>query len=94
MIHPRNGTGRGQKLVEEEGPSDEGFILKVHLQPKGQVNSPGIPQTIKSPYWMTHLNVYPVGDLEKQIYIALSHRGRTDKKLIQKLQKIVEGFEG
>jgi hypothetical protein len=91
MVYPSGKAGRlGRELVELEGPDDEGILLRVHVQAKGEINQAVVPQTITSPYWKTYLNVYPVGDPEKQIYLALSYRGWTDKKLIQKIQKIAE----
>lgn len=80
--------------MEREGPDDEGVLLRVHVQPKGEVNQAVVPQTVREPYWETFLNVYPVSGSEKQIYVALSSRGWTDKKLIQKIQKILESASG
>lgn len=90
MIYPRNKAGRlGRELVDEEGPGDEGFLLRVHVQAKGEQNQAVVPQTLQTPYWKTYLNVYPIEDSDHQIYIALSYRGLTDKRLIRRIQRVI-----
>lgn len=91
MVYPGSKSGRlGRELEEKEGPDDEGILLRVHVQAKGEVNQAVVPQTIDEPYWKTFLNVYPIKNAEKQIYVALSYRSRTDKDLISKLKSIAE----
>ena len=90
-VYPQSKAGRlGRELVEREGPDDEGILLRAHVQKAGEVNQAAVPQTIREPYWSTYLNVYPVAGTGKQIYMALSYRGWTDKKLIERITKVAE----
>lgn len=82
QVYTRNKAGQlSRELVQREGPDDEGVLLSIHVQPKGDVNQAMVPQTIQEPYWSTFLNVYSVADSDKQIYMALASTSRTDKKL-------------
>ncbi|MDA7880793.1 hypothetical protein N9A94_00630 [Akkermansiaceae bacterium] len=94
QVYPGNKSGQlGRELEEREGPDDEGILLRVHVQEKGEVNQAPVPQTIQEAYWKTYLNVYPVENSSKQIYFALSFHGRTDTDLISKLKSIAKGGE-
>lgn len=84
QVYTSNMAGQlSRELVKCEGPDDEGVLLTIYVQPKGEVNQAMVPQTIQEPYWSTFLNVYPVVESDKQIYIALASRPRTPKTLIQ-----------
>lgn len=91
MVYPHDMTGHlGADLVKQEGPGDDGVLLRINVQPKGEMNQACVPQTLQEPYWSTFLNVYPVAGTEKQIFVALSFRGGTQKTLIRKIQNIAE----
>jgi hypothetical protein len=86
-IHGRNKSGEIDAEAHEEiGPSFKGFVLKVHLQPKGTVNQAITPQTIQTPYWPTDLDVTTIASTDKQIYWGLSYGSRTEKELLDKIR--------
>ena len=88
-IHPRNMTGRiSEDTVQLEGPSDDGLLLRAHVQPLGEVNQACVPQTIRETYWSIDLQVYEIEKEQKQIFFALSYNSRTDPELIKKLKEI------
>ena len=90
-IHPKNKAGRiSEDTVQREGPSDDGFLLRAHVQPFGEVNQACVPQTIRQTYWSLDLQVYEIEKEGKQIYFALSYNSRTDPKLIKRLKEIAE----
>lgn len=91
QVYRSNKAGHlGKELVPTEGPDDEGILLlRIHVQSKGEVNQAVVPQTIQEPYWSTLLNVHPVADSQKQIYVAMSSRGRTDKELVKSVIKLL-----
>jgi len=90
-IHPKNKAGRiSEDTVQREGPSDDGFLLRVHVQRFGEVNQACVPQTIRETYWSLDLQVYEIEKEGKQIYFALAYNSRTEPDLIKKLQEIAE----
>jgi hypothetical protein len=93
-IHGRSMTGEiSPDAHDETGPSFKGFVLRVHLQDKGEVNQACTPQTLQEPYWQTYLDVTPIGATEKQIYWALSFGSRTDTKLLAQLRKALNDLK-
>ena len=94
-IHARSMTGEiSPDAYDETGPSFKGFVLRVHLQDKGEVNQAVTPQTLQEPYWQTNLEVTPLGGTQKQIYWALSFGSRTDTKLLEQLRKAMNDLNG
>ena len=94
-IHARSMTGEISPVAHDEtGPSFKGFVLRVHLQDKGEVNQAVTPQTLQEPYWQTNLEVTPLGGTQKQIYWALSFGSRTDAKLLEQLRKAMKELDG
>lgn len=71
---------------DEVGPGARGFILTLHIQPKGEVNQAATPQTLRRPYWLTDLDVTPLGKSDHQIYWGLSYGARTDAKLLDEIR--------
>ena len=93
-VHSVSMTGEvSAEAHDEQGPSFKGFVLRVYTQAKGEVNQAVTPQTIHRPYWLTDLNVTPLGKSDKQIYWALSYGGRTDKKLLDDLRAKLKGLK-
>ena len=93
-IHGRSMTGEvSTNAFDEVGPSFRGFVLRVHLQPKGEVNQAETPQTIREPYWLTDLGVTPIGDTDKQAYWALSYGGRTPTNVLAGLRAALKRLE-
>ncbi|MGE5191801.1 MAG: SecDF P1 head subdomain-containing protein [Deltaproteobacteria bacterium] len=87
-IHGRNKSGAiSEKTHDVVGPGFKGFVLQAHLQPLGEVHQPVTPQTIREPYWLTDLDVTPIGKTDKQIYWALSYGSQTDKELLDKIRR-------
>lgn len=71
---------------DEIGPSARGFILTLHIQPKGEINQAVTPQTLRRPYWLTDLDVTPMAKSDQQIYWGLSYGTRTDAKLLDEIR--------
>jgi hypothetical protein len=95
LVYPTLGAGRPNvALQRRDGPLDEGVLLSIHLQPKGQLNALKVPQTFEEPYWSTFVNVYPIAGTDKQIFLRLSFRdaARTDL-IIKKIKRIAETSE-
>ena len=89
VVHPKNKAGRiSEKTEIQEGPSDDGFFLRAHIQPLGEVNQAVVPQIIRQTYWMLDLQVYEMENANKQIYFALSFNSRTNPELIKALKEI------
>lgn len=86
-IHGRAKSGRiNEQAHDEIGPSYQGFVLKAHLQPRGEVNQAEVPQTIQEPYWLTGLDVTPIAETDKQVYWALLYGSQMDQKLLDKIR--------
>ena len=82
-IHPRSMTGEvSTNVFDEVGPSFRGFVLRVDVQQKGEVNQACTPQTIREPYWLTDLDVIPIEQSDKQIFWVLSYAGRTPTNVL------------
>jgi hypothetical protein len=93
-IHGRSMTGEVSPDAHDEiGPSFQGFVLRVHLQDKGEINQAVTPQTIGEPYWQTYLDVTPIEGTQKQIYWALSYGSRTDANLLSQIRKALNGLQ-
>ena len=76
----------GKEAVDEVGPSHKGFILRVYLQKKGELNQAVTPQTIRRPYWLMDLDVTPLANSDKQLYWALSYGSQTDKQVLDEIR--------
>jgi hypothetical protein len=94
-IHGRSKTGEvSTNVYDQVGPGFEGFVLRAHLQPRGEVNQACTPQTIREPYWQTDLDVTPFGSTDKQVYWALSYMGRTPTNVLAEIRTIMKTLEG
>ena len=92
-IHSRSMRGEVVPDAHDElGPSFKGFVLRVHLQDKGEVNQ-GPPQTLREPYWQTDLDVTPLANTQKQIYWGLAYGVRTDTNLLAEIRKTLSGLK-
>jgi len=93
-IHGRSKSGQvSTNVFDEVGPSFKGFVLRVHLQPRGEVNQACTPQTIREPYWQTDLDVTPLGTTDKQVYWALSYMGRTPTNVLAEIRTAMKELE-
>lgn len=79
-----------ERSMKREGPSAEGFLLRAHIQPLGEVNQAVVPQTLREQYWSTFVDVYPAKTEGKQIYLALSYGKGTDEKIINTMKMTAE----
>lgn len=94
-IHGRSMTGEISKEAHDEvGPSFKGFVLKVRLQERGEINQGITPQTLKGPYWQTDIDVTPLKGSGKQAFWGLSYGSRMDPKLLDQIRKVLKGLEG
>jgi len=90
QIHASSKGGNVSTNTRTEiGPDEGGFELRAHVQPFGQINQAATPQTISRPYWQTYLDVCPVTNTQKQLYIGLSFKNSTDAALLEKLKSIL-----
>ena len=86
-VHGISMTGEiSPKAHDEVGPSYKGFVLQIHVQPKGLVNQAVTPQTLHRPYWLTDLEVTPLANSTKQIYWALSYGSQTNTQVLETLR--------
>jgi len=97
MVHSTTKTGKhSEEAIEVEGPSYQGFQLKIHLQKAGTINQAEVPQTIRRPYWKTDLDVTLIPATDKQLYWGLSYGTRVDKPLLKQVKEAINslGKEG
>jgi hypothetical protein len=93
-IHGRSKTGEVSVDVRDQvGPSSTGFVLRVHLQSKGEVNQASTPQTILETYWITFLDVTPIEQTDKQIYWSLSYSSRTSTDLLAQIRTALQQLD-
>jgi hypothetical protein len=93
-IHPHSMTGEiFTNLVEEVGPSFNGFILSAEVLPRGYVTPLATPQTLHEPYWLTDIDVTPMGQTDKQIYWVLSYGGRMSTKVLDEIRTTLKQLE-
>ena len=93
-VHDRYKSGQvGAAGRETIGPGFGGFVLRVHVEPRGEVHQAVTPQTIREPYWMTDLDVTPVGGTDRQLYWALAHTGATPTNVMADLRAALRGLE-
>jgi hypothetical protein len=90
-IHGSSMTGEFSKEAHDEiGPTFKGFVLFIHVQPKGQFNQACTPHTLQRPYWRTYIQVTPVAGSDKQLYWGLSYGSRADTNLLAQLRQAIE----
>ncbi|GEM_PF-2950830 len=93
-IHGRSKSGQvSTNVYDQVGPGFKGFVLRAHIQPRGDVNQACTPQKIREPYWQTDLDVTPIGDTDKQVYWALSYMGRTPTNVLAEIRAAMQGLE-
>lgn len=93
-IHGRSKSGQvSTNVYEEVGPGFKGFVLRAHLEARGEVHQAVTPQTIREPYWQTDLDVTPIGETDKQVYWALSYMGRTPTNVLAEIRAAMKGLE-
>jgi len=90
-VHTYDNKGRIRgTLSSSEGPSDEGFLLNIHIQYLGRTNNAVTLQPIQHKHWKEDVAVYKVEKEFKQIYFSLSYNTKTDPDLIATLKKIAD----
>ncbi len=91
VVHPRKPKGSFvETTVKREGPTYQGFYLRIHVQQLGEVNQLCVPQVVREPYWDMYLDVYPVKNTQKQLYFCLFYNKGTDKALLDQIKKVAE----
>lgn len=73
------------KTHNQEGPKDDGILLKVSVQDgiyQGQLE---IPQELRMPFWKTYVNAYPI-DTTKYLWVSLSYGKTSDLKFVEALK--------
>ncbi len=94
MVHRTTKIGKhSEKAIEVEGPSYQGFLLKIHLQNAGTVNQAVVPQTIRRPYWTMDLDVTLIRATDKQLYWALSYGSRVNKDLLKQIRHAIKSLD-
>ena len=85
-IHTVHKTGAiSETAHDEEGPNVDGILMKVTLQDGPYQGAADIPQDLKTPYWTTFINAYPVAT-GKHLWLGLSYGIRADKKLMEAIK--------
>jgi serine/threonine protein kinase len=79
-------------VVQEIGPAEDGFELRVQVQTLGEVNQLVTPQTLRRPYWSVYVDVYPVTNAWKQFYVFLAYNQRTDPALLERIKAIARNL--
>jgi hypothetical protein len=93
MVHSRSMIGKyAEKAEEQEGPSYQGFLLRLYLQEAGTVNQAVVPQTIKEPYWQTDLNVTMINKTEQQFFWGLLYGTQTKNGLLLIVKKAINSL--
>ena len=85
--------GYAETTERREGPDDGGFLLTVHMERLGEVNQLVVPWVIRQPYWDLYVNVYPVKNTKKQLYVGLDYLFTTDKKLLDRIKKVAKELD-
>jgi hypothetical protein len=94
-IHPQT-PKRGDistNVVQELGPAEDGFELRVHVQTLGEVNQLVTPQILRRPYWSVYVDVYPVTNAWKQFHFSLTYNQRTDPALLERIKAIARNLQ-
>jgi hypothetical protein len=93
QVHGRGKAGEfAAEAHTEVGPSYKGFVLWIHLQPKGEVNQPVTPQRLQEPYWTTDLDLTPLKNADKQIFWGLSQGSRTSSTLLKEIREKLQSL--
>jgi len=93
-VHGRLKTGGvSTNTFDEIGPSFRGLVLRVDVQNKGEANQACTPQTIREPYWLTDLDVIPVGQTDRQIFWVLSYAGGTPTNVLADMRATLRQME-
>jgi hypothetical protein len=53
------------------------------------VNQAIMPQTLRTPYWQSYLDMRLLKETEQQLFCVLSYGSRIDQDLLKKVTKIV-----
>ena len=92
-IHGKSKSGEiAAEAHDQVGPSFKGFVLNIHLQPKGEINQAVTPQTVTQPYWLMDLEVTSLAKTDKQIYWALSYGTQTSTDLLKEIRQNLSGL--
>jgi hypothetical protein len=87
-IHGKSKSGEiAAEAHDEVGPSFKGFVLNIHLQPKGEINQAVTPQTVQRPYWLMDLEITELAKTDHQIYWALSYGSQTPKDVLKEIRE-------
>ncbi len=77
-------------IVEVEGPAYDGFLLKIKEYPQGYLRQQGLRLYRRGPYWYVYPGKYPASDPDFYYVITLYFRRGTDRKIIEKLAKVLK----
>lgn len=92
--HVREKTGVfSTNLFDQVGPSSRGFVLRIYLQPKGQIMQLCTPQTIREPYWQTDVDITPIGQTDEEINWNLSYSWHTSTNILTELRTALKQLE-
>ena len=91
MVHTSDKQGRhSEKAHEAIGPGYDGLIVRVSVH-DGRYNATAvIPQNLRSAYWTTFINAYPVAGGKQYLHVNISFGSRTDRKIIEKVKDILD----
>jgi hypothetical protein len=96
-IHRGGAKGVGNfsaETYDAAGPDQDGFVLSVNVQKRGEVNQLVTPQTLHEPYWTSYLDVTPIDNTDQQIYWVLSYGGRDPQNVVGDIQAKIRQLQG
>ena len=94
LVHDISMAGQiSTNAVTRIGPSYDGFILRVTVQPTGTINQAVVPQTLKQPYWQTYLDTTSLSAKDIQLYWSYSFGSRTDTNLFNRINEIINSLD-
>lgn len=90
MVHGSYKSGkRAEEAHEAECPSYVGFKIYVRVSDVKKEQRCSLGGTIDETYWTRELSFMKIGNSEKELIWSLSYGVRTDKKLLEKIRKII-----
>ncbi len=91
IIHPIDKTGRiSLDTVEREGPGEDGFLIRASIEPLGAIHQAVMPSGGRDIYWNYYLNIYPVKNTRKQLFLSFQFGSRLKKSVIEDIKEIAE----
>ena len=90
-VHRINKAGEvSEKSYKEEGPKSRGFIISIYDCKGKYEGATAVPQTLKSPYWNTFINVIYKKDGTGYYWVTFSFGSRVNDKFKEEILKLLK----